>query len=90
MSGARNAFTARSSTPQWTRHRRRRHRDEALDVDLALPLPPHLGLYLYSLVLGGKSRAREFKAVFRVPGQVVGEYGAFDHPGERLALLAGY
>jgi hypothetical protein len=42
------------------------------------------------LVLWGKSRAREFKAVLRLPGQVVGEYGAFDHSGERLALLAGY
>jgi hypothetical protein len=61
-----------------------------LDVDLALPLPPRLRLYLYSLVVGGKSRPGEFKAVLRVPGQVVGRYGAFDHSGERLALLAGY
>ena len=40
-----------------------------LDLDLALPLPQHLRLYLYSLVVGGKSRRGEFKAVLRVPGQ---------------------
>ena len=61
-----------------------------LDVDLALPLPPRLRLYLYSLVVGGKSRPGEFKAVLRVPGQVVGEYGTFDHSGDRLAVLAAY
>lgn len=61
-----------------------------LEVDLALPLPQHLRLYLYSLVVGGKSRPGEFKAVLRVPGQVVGEYGTFDHSGNRLAVLAGY
>ena len=61
-----------------------------LDLNLALPLPPHLRLYLYSLVVGGKSRPGEFKAVLRVPGQVVGEYGAFDHSGGRLAVLAAY
>ena len=61
-----------------------------LSLDLALPLPPHLRLYLYSLVVGGKSRPGEFKAVLRVPGQVVGEYGTFDHSGDRLAVLAAY
>jgi hypothetical protein len=61
-----------------------------LDVDLVLPLPPRLRLYLYSLVVGGKTRPGEFKAVLRVPGQIVGEYGTFDHSGDRLALLAGY
>jgi len=64
--------------------------DKPLEVDLALPLPQHLRLYLYSLVVGGKSRPGEFKAVLRVPGQVVGEYGTFDHSGNRLAVLAGY
>ena len=59
-----------------------------LDLDLALPLPQRLRLYLYSLVAGGKRR--EFKAVLRVPGQVVGEYGTFDHAGGRLAVLAAY
>src|SRR5262245_4004377 len=61
-----------------------------LEVDLALPLPQCLRLYLYSLVVGGKSRPGEFKAVLRVPGQVVGEYGTFDHSGGRLAVLAAY
>ena len=61
-----------------------------LDLDLTLPLPHHLRLYLYSLVVGGKSRPGEFKAVLRVPGQVVGEYGSFDHSGDRLAVLAAY
>ena len=61
-----------------------------LDLDLALPLPQHLRLYLYSLVVGGKSRPGEFKAVLRVPGQVVGEYATFDHSGGRLAVLAAY
>ena len=61
-----------------------------LDLDLALPLPQHLRLYLYSLVLGGQSRPGEFKAVLRVPGQRVGEYGTFDYSGHRLAVLAAY
>jgi hypothetical protein len=61
-----------------------------LVVDLALPLPQHIRVYLYSLVVGGKSRPWEFKAVLRVPGQVVGEYGTFDHSGNRLAVLAAY
>ena len=64
--------------------------DKPLEVDLALPLPQHLRLYLYSLVVGGMSRPGEFKAVLRVPGQVVGEYGTFHHTGNRLAVLAGY
>jgi hypothetical protein len=61
-----------------------------LEVDLARPLPQRLRVYLYSLVVGGKSRPGEFKAVLRVPGQIVGEYGTFDHSGDRLAVLAAY
>jgi hypothetical protein len=61
-----------------------------LEIDLALPLPQRLRLYLYSLVVGGKSRPWEFKAVLRVPGQVVGQYGTFDHSGNRLAMLVAY
>ena len=61
-----------------------------LDLDLALPLPQHLRLYLYSLVVGGKSRPGEFKAVLRVPGQDVGEYGTFDYSDSRLAVLSAY
>ncbi len=61
-----------------------------LELDLALPLPQRLRIYLYSLVVGGKARPGEFKAVLRVPGQVIGEYGNFDHSGGRLAVLAAY
>lgn len=61
-----------------------------LELDLALPLPPYLRLYLYSLVVGGRSRRGEFKAVLRVPGQLVGGYGTFDHSGGQLAMLAAY
>jgi len=61
-----------------------------LEVDLALPLPQRLRVYLYSLVVGGNSRPGEFKAVLRVPGQAVGEYASFDHSGGRLAVLAAY
>ena len=61
-----------------------------LELNLALPLPKHLRLYVYSLVVGGQSRPNEFKAVLRVPGQVVGEYGTFDHSGNRFAVLAAY
>jgi hypothetical protein len=60
------------------------------ELDLALPLPQRLRLYLYSLVVGGKTRPGEFKAVLRVPGQIVGEYGTFDHSGGRLAVLAAH
>jgi hypothetical protein len=61
-----------------------------LEIDLNLPLPRHLRLYLYSLVVGGKRRPGEFKAVLRVPRQIVGEYGKFDYSGGRLVLLAAY
>ena len=61
-----------------------------LDLDLTLPLPQYLRLYLYSLIFGGKSRPGEFKAVLRVPGQRAGEYGSFDQSGRRLSLLAAY
>lgn len=59
-------------------------------VDLRLPLPPRLRVYMYSLVVGGSSRMGEYKVVVRVPGQAVGAYGSFDHSGDRLALLVGY
>lgn len=65
-------------------------RSKPLNVDLELPLPPRLRLYLYSLVVGGKTRPGEFKVVLRVPGQSVGHYGTFDHSGDRLAVLVGY
>ncbi|HEV7565818.1 MAG TPA: hypothetical protein VGO31_07640 [Microbacteriaceae bacterium] len=62
-----------------------------LEVDLALPLPPRLRVYAYSLVGGaGTVRPTEFKVVLRVPGQPVGEYGSFDHSGGRVAIVLGY
>jgi hypothetical protein len=62
-----------------------------LEVDLRLPAPPRLRLYMYSLVDGsGSQRPTEYKAVLRVPGQRVGEYGSFDHSGGRFVLVVGY
>lgn len=64
--------------------------EKPLDVDLALPLPPRLRLYMYTLIRGGTTRPGEYKVTLRVPRQVVGEYGSFDHSGGRLALLVAY
>lgn len=64
--------------------------EKPLEVDLALPLPRYLRVYLYSLVSGGKRRSWEYKAVLRVPGQVVGEYGSFEQSDDRLVVLAAY
>jgi|SRR6478736_677139 len=63
-----------------------------LRLDLALPRPPRLRVYIYSLVggFGTKRRPNEYKAVLRVRGQPVGEYDSFDHSGGRLAVLAAY
>lgn len=61
-----------------------------LNLDLALPLPPRLRVYMYSLVVGGQHRQAEYKIVVRVPGQAVGAYDTFDHSRDRLALLVGY
>lgn len=62
-----------------------------LCVDLALPSPPRLRVYMYTLVGGvGTRRPNEFKAVLRVPGQAVGTYGSFDYSDDRLALVVGY
>lgn len=62
-----------------------------LSVDLRLPLPPRLRVYMYSLV-GGTSRSRdeEYKAVLRLRGQRKGAYASFDHSGDRVALVVGY
>lgn len=59
-------------------------------VDLALPLPPHLRVYMYNLVgSAGTTRSQEYKAVLRLPGQASG-YRSFDNSGGRLALVVGY
>lgn len=65
-------------------------RAKPLDVDLALPLPPLLRLYMYTLVVGGTKRAKEFKAVLRVSGQRVGEYASFEFGSDRLTLLVAF
>lgn len=60
-------------------------------LDVALPHPPRLRVYLYSLVHGpGERRRREYKVVLRVRGQPVDQYGSFDHSEERFTVLAGY
>jgi len=65
--------------------------EKPLSVDLALPNPPRLRVYMYTLVGGvGTVRPNEYKAVLRVPGQAVGAYASFDHSGARLALVIGY
>lgn len=61
-----------------------------LCVDLVLPLPPRLRVYMYSLIVGGPGRPFEYKVVVRVPGQAVGAYDSFDHSGDRLAVLVAY
>lgn len=62
-----------------------------LNVDLVLPRPPRLRVYMYSLVGGfGTKRPNEYKAVLRVPKQRVGAYGSFDFSGGRLAILVAY
>ena len=65
--------------------------EKPLCVDLVLPNPPRLRVYMYTLVGGvGTVRPNEYKAVLRVPGQAVGAYDSFDHSDGRLALLVGY
>jgi hypothetical protein len=65
--------------------------EKPICVDLALPKPPRLRVYMYSLVGGvGTVRPNEYKAVLRVRGQAVGAYDSFDHSDGRLALVVGY
>lgn len=64
--------------------------DKPLLLDLKLPSPPRLRLYMYSLVAGGAYRKDEYKSVLRVPNQPVGEYGSFDHSDDRFILLVGF
>lgn len=65
--------------------------EKPLCVNLALPNPPRLRVYLYTLVGGvGTVRPNEYKVVVRVPGQAVGAYESFDYSHGRLALVIGY
>ena len=62
-----------------------------LDVDLRLPFPPRLRVYLFNLVGGfGTKRSFEYKCVLRVRGQSVGDYGSFEHADDRILMLVGY
>lgn len=61
-----------------------------IHIDLSTPIQLRLQAYMYSLVDGGKKRKNEFKAVLRVPGQRVGDYGSFEHSRDRLTLLLAY
>lgn len=64
--------------------------DKPLDVELAHPLPPSIRVYMYTLVDGGRSRPNEFKALLRVRGQPVGEYGSFTQDPSRFLMLIAY
>jgi hypothetical protein len=72
-------------------HVRGEVRDKPLLVDLDLPLPPRLRIYMYNLVGGvGTKRDDEYKAVLRLRGQAVGSYESFDHSDGRVTLLVAY
>ena len=62
-----------------------------LSVDLAPPMPPHLRVYMYTLVGGvGTVRPTEYKSILRLPGQPTGVYESFDHSNGRFTLVVGY
>ena len=64
--------------------------EKPLSIDLALPRPPRLRVYMYSLVDSVATvRHHEYKAVLRVPGQAIGTYESFDYSGGRLVLFYG-
>lgn len=65
-------------------------RKKPLLVDLEVPMPYRLRVYLYSLVMGAAARKGEMKANLRVPSQPVGEYASFDFSDDRIVLLVGY
>lgn len=65
--------------------------EKPLLVNMRLPLPPRLRLYMYNLVGGvGTKRDFEYKAVLRLRKHTKGEYRSFDHSEGRLALLVAY
>lgn len=65
--------------------------EKPLSVDLALPLPPRLRVYMYSLIGGvGTVRPNEYKASLRLPGQPTNQYDSFDHSDDRFALVVAY
>ena len=60
-------------------------------VDLHLPLPMKIRLYIFNITHppGGRTPG-EHKIQLIVPGQGRGESGQFDHSSGRLVVLAGY
>ena len=66
-------------------------RRKPFSIDLALPAPPRLRVYAYSLVAAaGTTRSREYKAVLRVPQQRRDEYGSFDHSDGRFTIVLAF
>ncbi len=65
--------------------------EKPLCVDLALPLPPRLRVYMYSLIGGvGTVRPNEYKASLRLRGQPTNQHDSFDHSDDRFALVVAY
>jgi hypothetical protein len=64
--------------------------DMPLTVDLRVPRPPRLRVYMYNLIAGSAQRPSEYKVSVRLRKQPVGAFHSFDHSGGRLALLIGY
>jgi len=62
-----------------------------LEVDLKVPLPPKLRVYIYNATYppGGRTMG-EHKIQLIVPGQERGARGNFDSSGGRIPLLVGY
>src|SRR5579872_2608839 len=62
-----------------------------LEVDLNVPLPPRLRVYMYNATYppGGRTMG-EHKIQLIVPGQERGARGNFDSSGGRIPLLVGY
>lgn len=62
-----------------------------LELDLKLPLPRYIRLYMYNLTdpPGGRTLG-EHKIQLIAPGQERGKRASFDHSGERILLLSGY
>jgi hypothetical protein len=62
-----------------------------LEIDLHLPLPSRIRVYLYNATVppGGRSTG-EHKIQLIVPGQARGQRGNFDHSDGRMPVLMGY
>ena len=62
-----------------------------LEVDLKIPLPPKLRVYIYNATYppGGRTMG-EHKIQLIIPGQARGARGNFDISGGRIPFLVGY